>query len=1027
MNLFLYACTKGCNIPKSIIRLRTTFWKGVVLFGIFPLIFMPYSKQSVTLGRSTSWRQLGTLPYPSLSYTLFLPIVFRADPFATNTPIWSEALIPTHPQVVLFRKTISLSESMHNAKLALFADTRYEAWFDGLWIGRGAARFSQTLREYDLLPLGDLSPGEHLIAVLVQWAPNYRRAESTRPYLMAHLEGEANGTETILLRSGPDWKALKTSAWNEQAVQVHTWNLIGPTELMDLSAFPHNWNQPSFDDSTWSTAQAVEIHSSVLKPQLILKFDAYFPTSSEKDFQKPSPFPEVVASSTPIAFQPRSIPLTSETSISLMLRDLGRISPGFKIGEINPPFTDPFSISFYTTQAHPLIVKIISQGTPSTQASIDGRRISWEQEASIHPDIFKAQQDISAGPHILTFSSIPASGLTFAVSSQDTWFGSFPFGQGNHAGRRTLLANLASDPGAATILINSGDSLDAEIQQLPSYIILELPRVIHGRLYAQVSGLAGTIIDIGWDERLTPDTQRPLPYPGSLHSQWNQVDSWILDGQPHIISTLDARAGRYILICLWGSGTVQINDLHVMEERFPAEQVGAFHSSDPLLDQIWQTGINTLLPNMTDAYTDTPWRERGQWWGDAYVEEKINQVGFGQRDLLRRGLLYMAETMKKDPSPFMAPSNYGGLFLDYSMLWVHNVWEYYLLTLDHPFVKSLYPFVLNFMAYLENYWNPVRGLLETPISPRIVYIDTLGWHSRYGQATALNGLYAGTLRAASQLAQAMGDETKAMEWKNQAELIKQNINELLFDANTHSYYATFYEEAFVAPTTHAQAFALAYDLVPAGEQEAVATTLLGLLASGPETPPVGTYGMFWVLDALGKSGKIAEALEVIKTYYGYMLSHGATTWWEHFTADQFWHSSLSHGWSGAPTWFLTTYVLGYQRTGLNEWQLRPALQELDELRGEVPFDEDKVVIHWKWQDCSQITLSIKTPENSHGVFSLPSSISIAELAMDDIVLYPNPKGTSTISSLGDFQATFPITGGFHNIRLTVAHCEAPPK
>ena len=48
---------------------------------------------------------------------------------------------------------------------------------------------------------------------------------------------------------------------------------------------------------------------------------------------------------------------------------------------------------------------------------------------------------------------------------------------------------------------------------------------------------------------------------------------------------------------------------------------------------------NQFDPNMVDGYTDTPWRERGQWWGDAYVQDYINRAAFGDMALKRCRLL----------------------------------------------------------------------------------------------------------------------------------------------------------------------------------------------------------------------------------------------------------------------------------------------------------------------------------------------------------------------------------------------------
>jgi len=178
--------------------------------------------------------------------------------------------------------------------------------------------------------------------------------------------------------------------------------------------------------------------------------------------------------------------------------------------------------------------------------------------------------------------------------------------------------------------------------------------------------------------------------------------------------------------------------------------------------------------------------------------------------------------------------------------------------------------------------------------------------------------------------------------------------------------------------------------------------------------------MFWVLEALGKSGKLQEAFEVIKTYYGYMLSNGATTWWEHFTANQFWHQSLSHGWSGAPTWFLSTYALGFQRVSRDIWQIKPALQEFSHLHGEVPFEKDVVVIQWEWHNCSHITMYLDTPENTQGVLLLPNSLFTIKLLIDEVEVFPDSMSRRTTWLHHETDFALSIPGGQHNIQIMVA-------
>jgi hypothetical protein len=89
-----------------------------------------------------------------------------------------------------------------------------------------------------------------------------------------------------------------------------------------------------------------------------------------------------------------------------------------------------------------------------------------------------------------------------------------------------------------------------------------------------------------------------IPVPSTLNGI-----KWILglDGNLRQLSTIDTRAGRYILVMVWGDGPVEFNDIQVLEERLPLEQIGWFESPDPILNQAWQIGVDTLYSNMTGA------------------------------------------------------------------------------------------------------------------------------------------------------------------------------------------------------------------------------------------------------------------------------------------------------------------------------------------------------------------------------------------------------------------------------------------
>ena len=925
---------------------------------------------------------------------MHLPLVLNAGDFYQDQPIWAPGGQAGTHQVVLFRLEFNASQALSDVELRLFADTRYQAWLDGVWVGRGPARFALTLRQYDVYPLESLAPGFHVLAVLAQWSPDDRRSESLVPLLQGDLQGRLPDGSTFTLRTGEHWKALLSPAWRSDAALIHQWDLIGYTELLDLGLLPAGWNQPEFSAADWPQAVSVDAYSQLRSP---------------------------------IRYSPRDIDFPITETVPAVLIDSGILLPGRAIGELPAGTPSPYSLPFQAQTATWFSIETLGVGSAPSESLIlvDGSPISWQPAGPLRPDVYQVELELTAGAHALTFYP-PPEGLTFALSTSNLSGLTLPFQQGNHAGRRLLLAEPANQPGA--VVTNPGALESLEFTQLPAYAVIDLGRVTHGRISAQVSGPAGTVIDIGWDERLLPGSLRPLPYPGSLHSYWNQTDSWILDGTTRQLTTIDARSGRYILIAVWGSGPVRLDDLVINSEHYPLTQTGTFQSSDPLLDQIWQIGVDTIQLNMVDAYMD-PWRERGQWWGDSFVIDQVNSVSFGDASLLRRGLLLMQNAFPETGAPGCAPHNNNLLMLDYAMLRVHSLSDYARRTGDISLLVQTYPTLQTFIQHLESYQNPETGLLDLPKTSwaETAYIDTLGYASRYGQSTALNAMYAATLTKAANIAAQVGDLPNQDLWQAQAAAVQASLNTWLYLPEQGRYITNLYAGVTYPPTLYAQAWPLAYGLVPEGEQDRVVSALLELLSADPATPNVGTYGFYWILEGLGQAGYTDQALAVLKSYYGRMLERGATTWWENFLADQNYANALSHGWGSAPTWFLTTYVLGARQVALDAWALSPAIQTLDHASGSLPLPQGALQISWQSSGCTSgeasglTRLALSAPNGTHGQVILPLNAAVARISVNWDGFWPVGEAatgnTATIS--------IPLGPGDHVIEIGMA-CAAIP-
>lgn len=912
---------------------------------------------------------MGLLLLGILCFCLLPDTPLRAQtggwPFA-GAAIWP-AGNATPGTVALFRKRFTLRDSAEGVSLAIFADTRYEAYLDGVWLGRGPARFSTVRQEYDVLPVSNLAAGEHVLAILVQFAPNVRRSETIRAGLLARLSGRVAGADVSLVASDATWRASVSPAWNPNARQVSDLGLIGPQELLDLRQLPADWMLPAFDDRSWSPARTLF----------------------------PAPF---------TALSPRSIPLLANTPRTpTAVLDAGLLSPGLQLVDLEPPTgSQPHAISLRANADATLRIEALEQAT----LLLDGQPLEgWKLlNDPRRPDVRFIEHSLAAGQHTL-LAAVPAGGRALLIGGEGILVEAAPpQTQGRDAGRRTLLLHPQTNSvlGPSVQLRTTGADILVPDAPYPRYVALSFARTLHGRISVTVDGPPGTLVDIGLDERLRDG--RVLPAPGSLHDNlWQQVDSWVLDGTTRTLTTIDARAGQYLLLQVIGPGPVRIRQLQVIEEHYPRTWVGNFASSDAQLNRIWIVGAETTALNMLDAYAD-PWRERGQWWGDVMASYWVNEAVFGDQALLRRGLRQMADEIGPDGRPpAFAPRGADiTLLLDYGMLWIEGLHHYWQRTGDLDLVRELYPAALRLDGFLQSYEGP-NGLLRFPAAARwyeSALIDWAAGPARRGESSAVNAQYAASLGLLAELATAL-QRPEAATFRERQRQVADAINQQLFDPAMGGYVTSRLDGTTLAERPQAQAWPLVYGVVPPERRRQVAQTLSRQLTPfvQPTGPVVEIYGMHWVLRALGATGQTDQALTIVRAQYGSLLDRGATTWWEGFTSDRSFAGSLSHGWGGAPTWFLSQHVLGAQATAPKQWQVAPHPGDLRWAAGTIPTSAGPLSVEWNRPACGQLELKFEAPAGSEGRLLLPITRSRSRAFLDGTLVWDNGPVARTPATL----------------------------
>ena len=153
-----------------------------------------------------------------------------------------------------------------------------------------------------------------------------------------------------------------------------------------------------------------------------------------------------------------------------------------------------------------------------------------------------------------------------------------------------------------------------------------------------------------------------------------------------------------------------------------------------------------------------------------------------------------------------------------------------------------------------------------------------------------------------------------------------------------------------------------------------------------------TFYGYYMLEALAQGGRRAEALDIIREYWGAMLDAGATTFWEDFNLEwlknagrideltpagkdslhgdrgaycyEGFRHSLCHGWSSGPAPWLIRYVLGVTPAapGFTEVGFDPFLGDLDWAEGTVPTPRGVIRVRIEKNADGTLKKEISLPE-----------------------------------------------------------------
>jgi alpha-L-rhamnosidase len=421
----------------------------------------------------------------------------------------------------------------------------------------------------------------------------------------------------------------------------------------------------------------------------------------------------------------------------------------------------------------------------------------------------------------------------------------------------------------------------------------------------------------------------------------------------------------------------------------PDGALATFSSSSPTVDAVFALAAHSALFGAQEEFIDTPTREKTAFLRDGFNISSTTMRAFGDVNLTRQAILLFADSQARfwpdGRINAVSPSGEGKRDIpDFTEIFPEWVWQYWMNTGDLTMVRRMQPVVANVATYVSRYIDPSTGLVTNLAGGSDLYLYGLvDWPPamRYGYdmntavRTTVNALAVNVLRRAASVDRVVGGPglaDDATRLDRQADDLTAAINRRLTGPDG-LYIDGLHDDGTPSSNAsqHANAYALAYGLVPADRRAAVASYVARLgMAMGPQTAAV-------LLTALADAGAydrvIARLTDKVTPGWANELAQGATFTWETWTPSDADGDSMSHGWGSTVLVNIQEDLLGVRpdQPGWRSFVVTPGAAGLTNASGVVPTARGDIRVSWQRTPAGGVQVTLTVPPNSRARIVLP--------------------------------------------------------
>ena len=596
---------------------------------------------------------------------------------------------------VLFRRDFTLNRPASRAELCLFASTRYRLTVNGRFVGWGPSRFvpgHESFDTYDLVNYLIVGDNEVRVEACFINANNYQSMPDDHGRFVAWGAVEQDESEAVDLCTPGRWRARRSAAWDDKA-QAFSF-AIGPGEVLDLGVLRDElgdaagWGTPDVlaDGVSLTRRELATPRGQLLTPKL--RWSAPLVGDETR-----VGFVSLRAAEEPArekaAINPRDerfryvtfLHSPREQGVTLGLHWGPHFLNGVEVAGENDPVRGNRQNADVTLRdgwnllcgevaqlqaAYPYLLGlpegsgVTAHATPDTNDDrpirhqpprVYGEDESWTKRPPRTADDLDPADDPAAGWRFVRPNRPPA-----CPARMVSW-------------DRPDEAAKDAEP-ELPLTLDAGRS---------SVTLGDLGGEFLGHVRVDLEAPAGTVVDLAYDERLRSDGCLDLFF---CNPFVETADRFVCTGGRQTIETFHPRGGRYVQLTVrppdGSDAPVVLHELSVRDARCLVPITGEFDCDRDIFGWAWEHGIASMEAGTEDTFCDSPWRERGTYLGDSYMQSLVHLCLSSDHRIVRKTLRLFADGQRDDGQlPCVVPAWLRAPHGDFTLicaLWLRDYW-----------------------------------------------------------------------------------------------------------------------------------------------------------------------------------------------------------------------------------------------------------------------------------------------------------------------------------------------------------------